>query len=144
VALAVPFIVVAWPLGERVFQFGPMAAAVAAPAVFGLGLRIASMGMGQGAAKWLMACAMLACAGPLAVEYAAGETMNVGFPRVLELSPIVASVGLALEGWPETAWQVFAFLILWPVVGVILTALGLRSAIAALQIENRKSKIENV
>jgi hypothetical protein len=64
-------------------------------------------------------------AGPLMIAYAAGETMGLAMPRLLEVSPMVGAVRLAVEGWPEGSWRTFAYLEFWPAVGVILVLVGL-------------------
>jgi hypothetical protein len=123
-ALALPFGLVAWSVGDASPLAGPLAATAGVWAVFGLGVRMAAAGMGPGAARWLMFGAALACVGPLALEYSAGETLGVGFPRILEASPIVGAIRLALEGWPEGTWPWVARVVLWPAAGVALGLLG--------------------
>ena len=63
---------------------------------------------------------MLACAGPLMIAYAAGETLNMDFPRLVEISPLTGAMRLGVDGWPEGTWRIFAALILWPAAGVVL------------------------
>jgi hypothetical protein len=119
VTLAAPFVLVAWSVGGAAILAGPLAATAGAWAVFGLGLRIAATA-GQGAARWLMLAAVLVLVGPLILGYAAGETLGVGFPRLVEVSPIVSGMGLALGGWPEGTWPWIAAVALWPAVGMVL------------------------
>ena len=124
-ALAAPFALAAWTVGAWAPSAGPLAAAVGALAVLGLGIRAAYLGMGPVGGRWLMTAAILACAGPLMIAYAAGETLNMDFPRLLEISPVVGAMRLGVDGWPEGTWRIFAGLILWPVVGLVLLAGGL-------------------
>jgi hypothetical protein len=123
VALAAPFVLVAWSVGGKAILAGPLAATAGAWAVFGLGLRIAAT-TGQGAARWLMLAAVLVSVGPLILGYAAGETLGVGVPRLVEASPIVSGIGLALGGWPEGAWPWISAVALWPAVGMVLGLVG--------------------
>ena len=123
VALAAPFVLVAWSVGGQAILAGPLAVTAGVWAVFGLGLRAAAQ-MGQGAARWLMLAAALISAGPMILDYVAGETMGVGFPRLIDASPIVSGLGLALDGWPQGLWPWIAAVALWPAVGVVLGSLG--------------------
>jgi hypothetical protein len=133
-ALAAPFALVAWSVGGAAIAWGPLAAAVAGLAVFCLGLRMAVGGLPAGAGRWLMLAAMLVCAGPPIVAYAAVETMSWtsritgGCVTAMEASPPAAAMRLALGGWPADGWLIFARLILWPAVGVMLAIVGLLAA----------------
>ena len=122
--LAVPFVLVAWSVGDRTPSVGRLAVTFGIPAIFGLGLRTAAGGLGRAAAKWLMLAATLVCAGPILLEYAAGETMGIGFPRLVETSPVVAAVWVALEPWPEETWLWLVRVALWPAAGVVLGIVG--------------------
>jgi len=124
-ALAVPFALAAWSVGAWALSEGPLAAAIGMLAVLGLGIRAVFLGMGPVGGRWLVAAAILACAGPLMVAYAAGETLHMDFPRLVETSPVVGAVRLGVDGWPVETWRVFAGLILWPVVGLVLLAGGI-------------------
>jgi len=124
-ALAAPFALVAWSVGGRTIEPWPLAAALAGPVVLALGLRIAVGGLPPAAARWLMFVATLISAGPPLVAYAFTETMGVWNLRLLEVSPIVASLRLTLEGWPAGAWPIFSQLVLWPAAGVTLAIIGL-------------------
>ena len=109
-ALAVPFALAAWALSGASATAEALAAAAAASAALGLGFRAACLGKGPAGGRWLVAAALLVSAGPLMVAYAAGETMHAAFPRFLEISPVVAAVRLAMDGWPEGTWLRFAHL----------------------------------
>jgi len=124
-ALAVPFALVAWSVGAWAPSAGPLAAAVGLLAVLGLGIRSAYLGMGPVGGRWLMTAAILACAGPLMIAYAAGETLNMDFPRLVEISPVVSAMRLGVDGWPEGTWRIFAGLLLWPATGVVLLLGGI-------------------
>lgn len=124
-ALAAPFVLVAWSVSGRTLDVWPLALAMLELAALGMGLRIAATAAGQGGTRWLMLAATLVAAGPILLEYAVSETMGVTFPRVLEASPMVSAMDLALGGWPAGAWPVFARLILWPAVGAALAVAGL-------------------
>jgi len=124
-SLAVPFALVAWSVGDGRPAVGPAAVSVAGLGIFGLGLRMAAAGMAPGAARWLMLAALLVCAGPLVLEYAAAETMGATLPWLLEVSPVFGLVRVGLGAWPEASWPWIARLWLWPGVGVVLAAVGL-------------------
>jgi len=124
-ALAAPFALVAWTVGAWAPSAGPLAAAIGTLAVLGLGIRAAYLGMGPVGGRWLVAAAILACAGPVMIAYAAGETLNMDFPRLLEISPVVSVLRLGVDGWPEGTWRIFAGLILWPAAGVVLLLGGI-------------------
>jgi len=123
-ALAAPFAMAAWAVADRPVAAGPSAAAAGGLAVFALGLRVAADGLGPGAARWLLFAALTACAGPVLLEYVGRETLGATFPRVLEASPMVGAMRLALEGWPEGGWPRVARLALWPGTGAALAAAG--------------------
>ena len=126
VALAVPFALVAWSVGDGRLAVWPVVAMVGGLGVFGLGLRTAAEGMVPGAARWLMFAVLLVCAGPLILEYAAAETTGVSLPWLLEVSPVFGLVGVGMDGWPaESSWPWVARLWLWPGVGVVLGVVGL-------------------
>ncbi len=126
VALAVPFALVAWSVGDGRLAVWPVVAMVGGLGVFGLGLRTAAEGMVPGAARWLMFAVLLVCAGPLILEYAAAETTGVSLPWLLEVSPVFGLVGVGMDGWPaESSWPWVARLWLWPGVGVVLAVVGL-------------------
>jgi len=123
VALAAPFAVVAWSLGKGRLAIGPTAATAGGLGVLGLGLRVAASGGVPSASRWLMAGALLACAGPAALAYAATETLGGSYGWLAEASPVVALVR-AGEGWPEGVWLQAARLWLWPAIGGVLGAVG--------------------
>jgi hypothetical protein len=129
-ALAAPFILVAWSVGGRTIELWLLAAALAGPALLGLGLRMAVGGLPAGAGRWLMLASMLVCAGPALVAYAMIETMGwfsqitAGSLLAMEASPPVAVLHVGLQGWPAGGWPIFAQLVLWPVVGIVLMAGG--------------------
>ena len=125
-ALAGPFVLVAWAVGDRPLEVVPVKLAAAVPALFALGLRVAAGGLGQGAGRWLMLAAMLACAAPLAVAYAAGETMGQGYEYLADFSPVTAAVNAARDGWPADGFGI-ACLVAWPAVGVVMGIIGLIS-----------------
>ena len=126
-ALAAPFGVVAWSLGEGRLAVGPAAATAAGLGVLSLGVRVAASAGGPGAERWLMAAALLVCAAPAALAYAAAETVGGSYAWLAEASPVVALVQ-AGDGWAEGAWPQAARLWLWPAVGAVLIAV---SAIAS-------------
>jgi len=124
-ALAVPFALVAWSVGDGRLAVQPVVVSVVGLGVFGLGLRTAAEGMVPGATRWLMLAALLVCVGPLVVEYAAAETMGVSLPWLLEVSPVFGLVRVGAEGWPApSSWPWLARLWLWPGVGVVLVVVG--------------------
>jgi hypothetical protein len=118
-ALAAPFALVAWSVGGHRFHVDGLVRAGLGIAILALGTRILS-GTLDSAGRWLMLAAMLACVGPVALHYAATEAMNEGWPRVLELSPLVGTGGMAVDGWQRgNGWRTFADMGLWPAVGAI-------------------------
>ncbi len=123
-ALAVPFARVAWSVGGRAFDAGPLAAASAGVAAMAMGLRVAAARW-PAAGRWIMALAMLACAAPVVLHYAAAEAMGAALPRVLEVSPMVGLARLALEGWPADPWRTAADVWLWPAAGIAVAAVAL-------------------
>lgn len=127
-SLAVPFVLVAWSVSGGRLAVAPAVVSVAGLGVFGLGLRTAAEGMAPGAARWLMLAAMLVCAGPLVLGYAAAETMGVSLPWLLEVSPVFELVRVGLDAWPEALWPRIARLWLWPGVGVVLAVVGVVEA----------------
>jgi len=122
-ALAAPFAVVAWSLGEGRLAVGSVAATAGGLGVLGLGLRVAASAGGPSASRWLMAGALVACAAPAALAYAAAETVGGSYGWLAEASPVVALVQ-AGDGWPEGAWPQAARLWLWPAVGVVVGVVG--------------------
>jgi len=122
--LAAPFLVAAWAAGGQGPLAGPTVATAAGLTVLGLGLRLATVGLGPGAGRRLMATALVVCGGPVAVAYALGETLGPGFAWLAEASPAVGLVCSALEGWPTGPWATAVRLWFWPAVGVGLAVLG--------------------
>ena len=135
-SLAVPFALVAWSVSGGRLAVAPAVVSVAGLGIFGLGLRTAAAGMVPGAARWLMLAAMLVCAGPLVLGYAAAETMGVSVPWLLEVSPVFELVRVGLDAWPEASWPRIARLWLWPGVGVVLAVVGV--------VEARRSRCDRV
>ncbi len=127
-SLAAPFVLVAWSVSGGRLAVAPAVVSVAGLGIFGLGLRTAAAGMVPGAARWLMLAAMLVCAGPLVLGYAAAETMGVSVPWLLEVSPVFELVRVGLDAWPEALWPRIARLWLWPGVGVVLAVVGVVEA----------------
>jgi len=123
-ALAVPFARVAWSVGGRGFDAGPLAAASAGVAATAMGLRVAAARM-PATGRWIMALATLACAAPIIVHYAAAEALGAALPRVLEASPMVGLARLALEGWPADPWRVAVGVWAWPAAGIAVAAVSL-------------------
>jgi hypothetical protein len=119
VGLAAPFALVAWSVGGHRFHVDGLVRATLGIAILALGTRILSVTV-ESAGRWLMLAAMLACVAPIALHYAASETLNAGWPRVLELSPLVGAGGMAVDGWQRGhGWRTFADMALWPTVGAL-------------------------
>jgi len=133
-ALAAPFAVVAWSLGEGRWAVGSAAVTAGGLGVLGLGLRVAASAGGPLASRWLMAAALLACAAPAALAYAAAETLGGSYGWLAEASPVVALVQGG-SGWPEGAWPQAARLWLWPAVGVVVGAVGAIIATSRAEVE---------
>jgi hypothetical protein len=123
-ALAAPFVLVAFAVADRRPDIGRLAAAAAGLGVWGLGLRLATAGLGPRAARWLIAAALLVAAAPVAVSYAGSETISVAFPWLLPASPVIGSTRLVIEGWPADAGSWLVQAALWPAAGVGLAILG--------------------
>jgi len=126
-ALAAPMLTAARAVGGRLHVW-PAAATGAGLAAFGIGLRLASAGLGGGAPRRLMAGALLIAGGPPAVWYASAETIGPAIPWLPQASPVVALAQAGTAGWPGEAWSEIARLWLWPMVGVGLGVLGMLSA----------------
>ena len=123
-AIAVPFALVAWSVAGRAVHGGPLAACAGGLAMLAMGLRAAAQGMGPRAARWLMLAAMLATVGPLAVAYAASETMGATLHQVFEAGPLVVAARLAVDGWPRGTSSEIAHLAVWPGAGLLLIMVG--------------------
>jgi hypothetical protein len=125
VALAAPFLLVASAVEGRPPAIGRSLLAAGVLVTWGLGLRLAAAGLGQGAGRWLIAAALLVAAGPVAISYAGNETLGNGFPAILQASPVIGGAYLAVDGWPAGTWSWIAQVFLWPAAGLSLAALGL-------------------
>ena len=125
-ALAAPFVLVAWSVGGRTMQFGPLAAAAGGLIVLGLSVRLAAAGIGPGGTRWLMLVAALACSGPVLLAYAGTETMQLPLERVLAASPVVGAVRLAVHGWTEPTWPQAAGVVLGGMLVFVLLGLSFR------------------
>ena len=123
-AVAAPMAVVAWSVAGADVHHGPLAAAVLGLGALGLGIRVSACGMGPGAGRWLAFAAMVVSVGPVALAYAARETLGADFSWALDLSPVTCAVRLATDGWPDGAWPSIARVWLWPGVGAALAAAG--------------------
>ena len=123
-ALAAPMFLVARSVGQTLHVW-PAAATGAGLVVFGVGLRTAAVGLGDGAPRRLMVGALLVAAGPPAVYYAAAETIGAVLPWLPAASPVVAMVQAGTVGWPDGPWPQIARLYLWPMVGVGLAVVGI-------------------
>ena len=124
-ALAAPPALVAWAVGGRAMEPGPVAAAWTVASALGLGIRLAAAGMGPAAGRWLMFFAVMVCAGPFAVAYGVAETLGSDLGRLVDLSVLSGCVRLAVDGWPGPAWAVFTGLALWPAAAVVLALVAL-------------------
>ena len=122
-ALAAPMLLAAQSAGGTL-KVGPAVVTAAGLAVFGVGLRMAAVGLGEGAPKRLMCGVLLLAGGPPAVYYAAAETIGAALPWLPAASPGVALVQAGTAGWPDGAWPEIARLYLWPMVGVGLGVVG--------------------
>jgi hypothetical protein len=129
-ALAAPMLVAARSLGGTL-RVWPAVATGAGLAVFGIGLRVAAAGLGDGAARRLMFGALLVAGGPPVVAYAAAETIGAALPWLPAASPVVALVEAGTDGWPDGTWAQIARLYLWPMVGVGLGVVGVLKARSA-------------
>jgi len=121
IALATPFVIIAGAVADRPLATGPMAACAAGLVVLAMGLRLGAAGLKERAARWFMFAAMLVAAGPILIVYAAQETLAAPLNGVLEISPLVAAMRLAVDGWPADRLQQ---LLAWPAAGVILMIIG--------------------
>jgi hypothetical protein len=124
-ALAVPFAVVAWSVGNRPVSPKPVAGAAGSLALLGLAIRLAYVGIGPESGRWLMFGAMLVAVGPVAAAYGVHEVLEVELTELVELSPVVAALQLCRDGWPEAGWDVFTRLALWPAASAVLVLVAL-------------------
>lgn len=124
-ALAVPFAVVAWSVGNQAVLLKPVAGAAGSLALLGLAIRLAYVGVGPESGRWLMFGAMLATVGPVVVAYGVVEVLEVELAGLVELSPVVAALQLCRDGWPEAGWDVFTRVALWPAASAVLVLVAL-------------------
>jgi hypothetical protein len=104
VALAAPFVLVAWSVADRAMELGPALAVAAGLLLLGVLLRTAAVAAGPAGVRWLVLATWLLAAGPLIVLYGAGETVGWDASALLPVSPVVAAVRLAVDGWSDAFW----------------------------------------
>jgi len=124
-ALAAPFVLVAWSVGGRTLTATPMVAAAMPATFFALIFRVLAIRSGAAAVRWLILAAMFLCAGPLIVVYAVGETIGAYLPRAATVSPIVMTVWQADHGWPSDSWLFALEVAAWGVLALALVAASL-------------------
>ncbi|MBM4019759.1 MAG: hypothetical protein FJ288_15800 [Planctomycetes bacterium] len=98
-ALAGPFVLMAWALAGRTPEALLPCAVGAGLAAVGLAFRLFAAWLGPRPARWVILAAMLVDVGPLALAYAASETLGAGpgspIWQVLQASPVWQAVRLA-------------------------------------------------
>jgi len=94
-ALAAPFVLVAWSVGGQPFDVGRLASAGAMAVIPGAVFRLAAGAMRPRRVRWVALAAMLLAAAPLLVAYAAHETLGVNWSWMLRISPVYAAVACA-------------------------------------------------
>ena len=132
-ALAAPFVLVAWSVGGRTLEAQPLVAAAMTATFFAMIFRLLAIRSGAAAVRWLILVATLLCAGPLIVVYAVGETIGADLPRVAVASPLVMAVWQMEHGWPSDLWLMAFEVTAW-------WALALGLAVAALRALWRRRK----
>jgi hypothetical protein len=85
-------------------ELGPALAVAAGLLLLGVLLRTAAVAAGPAGVRWLVLATWLLAAGPLIVLYGAGETVGWDASALLPVSPVVAAVRLAVDGWSDAFW----------------------------------------
>jgi len=91
-ALAAPFVVVAWSVGGQLFDVGRLALAAAMAVIPGLVFRVAAGFLQPRRIRWVVLAAMLLAVAPLLVAYAARETLGADWSWMLKISPVYAAM----------------------------------------------------
>jgi len=91
-ALAAPFVVVAWSVGGRTLEAYSLALASAMAVIPGAAFRLAAGVVRPQRVRWLVLAAVLLAAAPLLVAYAARETLGVDWSWILRISPVYAAI----------------------------------------------------
>ena len=126
-ALAAPFVLVAWSVGGRTLEAKPLVAAAMTTTFLAMIFRVLAIRSGAAAGRWLIFAAMLLCAGPLIVVYAIGETIGADLPRVAAVSPLVMAVWQMEHGWPSDLWLIVLEVAAWGVLALALAVAALRA-----------------
>jgi hypothetical protein len=91
-ALAAPFVLVAWSVAGQSVQAGRLALAAAMAVIPGVVFRVVATAVGPQRVRWAVLAAMLLAAAPLLVAYAARETLGVDWSWILRISPVYAAI----------------------------------------------------
>jgi hypothetical protein len=94
-ALAAPFVVVAWSVGGRTLEVDSLALAAAMAVIPGAAFRLAAGAVRPQRVRWVALAAMLLAGAPLLVAYAARETLGADWSCMLRISPVYAAVACA-------------------------------------------------
>jgi hypothetical protein len=103
-ALAAPFVLVAWSLGGRPVEAGRLAVLAAGLGGCGLLLRITAAGLSAGGARWFLGAVLLISAGPMLAAYAGAETTGIDLGPRLSASPVAQAVHVAIDGRADWSW----------------------------------------
>jgi len=95
-ALAAPFVLVAWSVGGQPVQAGRLAPAAVMAVIPGVVFRIVAAAVGPQRVRWVVLAGMLLAAAPLLVAYAARETLGVDWSWILRISPVYAAMTIAM------------------------------------------------
>ena len=126
-ALAAPFVLVAWSVGGRTLEAKPLVAAAMTTTLLAMIFRTLAIRSGAAAVRWLILVATLLCAGPIIVVYAVGETIGADWPRVTAVSPLVMAVWQVEHGWPSDLWLAAVEVTAWCALALALTVAALRA-----------------
>ncbi len=123
-AMAAPFVCVAWALANRPVPLEAVLATGGLLAAIGVGFRAVWVGVGPAWGRWVVAAALALVGWPVILEYAALETLGRGFPHHFGVSPLVGAARVAGGGMPEGGWLLASTLVAWPVLAAGLLAVG--------------------
>ena len=91
-ALAAPFVLVAWSVAGQSVQAGRLALAAAMAVIPGAVFRLAAGAVRPQRVRWFILAAMLLAVAPLLIAYAAHETLGADWSWMLRISPVYAAV----------------------------------------------------
>jgi hypothetical protein len=91
-ALAAPFVVVAWSVGGQPLDAARLTPAAAVAVIPGMVFRVLAAVVRPQRVRWLVTAATLLAVAPLLAAYAAQETLGTDWSWMLRISPVYAAV----------------------------------------------------